>query len=77
LRMRVSISEIGSVIAMIVPPRLPRRFHHAGDFAFQRKLAEANTAQAKTAHVATRATANFAAIAHLVGELAARFTRNH
>jgi hypothetical protein len=41
---------------------LPARFGHAGDEPFVRHVAEANAADAETAHVAARTTAQIAAI---------------
>src|SRR5690606_9868745 len=62
LRMRVSISAIGSVI--ISTELLPARLGHAGDFSPQRHLAEADTAQPETADICPRATTSLATIAH-------------
>jgi hypothetical protein len=59
LRMRVSISAIGSVI--VVP--LPARLHDAGDVSTQRELTEAQTAQPKFADERTRTSALRAAVA--------------
>src|SRR3970040_216383 len=69
LRMRVSKSEMGSFTDIRTPLRLPGGFHHAGDVAFQGKLAETNAAQAKAAHIAARTPANLAAIAYANGVL--------
>src|SRR5262249_45295124 len=48
LRMRVSMSAIGSVIVIGSPPS-PRRLGHAGDLARVRQLAEADPAEAELA----------------------------
>src|SRR3990170_3370230 len=76
LRMRVSMSEIGSFTDIITPLRLPGGFHHAGDFAFQGILAETNAAQSEAAHIAARPTTDLAAIAHADGVFAPRFSRD-
>src|SRR6478672_13130315 len=60
-RIRVSISAIGSVIAL--EPSLPAALRHAGDVAFQREFAEAQTAQRELAHVGARTAAQVAAVA--------------
>jgi hypothetical protein len=60
LRMRVSISAIGSVMGMSLPARL----HDAGDVSAQRELAEAEAAEVELAHVRTAAAAHGAAVAN-------------
>jgi hypothetical protein len=59
LRMRVSISAIGSVI--VVP--LPARLHDAGDVSTQRELTEAQTAQPELPDEGARTAALRAAVA--------------
>src|SRR3954447_11634718 len=68
LRMRVSMSATGSDTFI----RLPARLRHAGQLAQQRPFAEADAAQAETAHVATRAATHEAAVVarHVVLRLA-------
>src|SRR5690348_7712521 len=63
LRMRVSISAIGSVILLSLPARL----HDARDIAPQRKLTEAQAAQPELAHERPRTAAQrtTATLAHL------------
>src|SRR5262249_1339271 len=70
LRIRVSISAIGSVIflrsqlsAFAFRPGLPAALGHAGDVALERELAEAQAAQRKLPHVGTRPAAQMAAVA--------------
>src|ERR1700683_5291725 len=58
LRMRVSMSAIGSVII-----GSPARLDHAGDLAPEREHAKANTAKLELPVVAPAATANLAAAA--------------
>src|SRR3954468_15926261 len=58
LRMRVSMSAIGSEIFI----GLPARLRHAGQLAQQRALAEADAAQPEAPHVAARAAAHEAAV---------------
>src|SRR5581483_9466770 len=78
LRMRVSISAMGSVMFMDHPPQfhtkerrpsclsssriLPARFRHTRQFATQRTLAEADAAEAELAHVCAWSPANLTAI---------------
>src|SRR5882672_8656948 len=68
LRMRESMSEIGSVIfvslSQIPNPRdLPTALGHASDVAFKRQLAEAEAAHRELAHVGARPPAQPAAVA--------------
>src|SRR5215475_5870792 len=56
LRIRVSMSAIGSVIVIGSPPS-PRRLGHAGDLARVRELAEADPAQTELAVDRARPTA--------------------
>jgi hypothetical protein len=56
---------------------LPGRFRHAGNFAFQSKLTEANAAQTEPTNEATRAATSTAAIANLNGEFSPLFTIFH
>src|SRR5262249_518040 len=58
--MRVSISEIGSV--MFISVSLPTRFSHTRNLPVERQLAEADAADAKLADVSARTAAPFAAI---------------
>src|SRR5687768_3752968 len=60
LRMRVSMSAMGSVIVMWSPP-LQRALRHARDLARQCELAEADPAQAELAVHGARAAAALAA----------------
>src|SRR4030065_260150 len=77
LRMRVSRSAIGSVTLIDYPsPRLPRRLSHAGEVPLQGLFTEADAAQLEPAHVAARAAAHAAAMAHLNLVFAAGFA-NH
>src|SRR5690606_18885672 len=62
LRMRVSMSAIGSLMVMASPP-LPTRLRHARDLAFERQPAEADATQRKLTHVAARPSAQLAAVA--------------
>src|SRR3954464_13280698 len=66
LRMRVSISAIGSVIVLPLPARL----HDAGDVTAERELTEAQTAQPELAHERAPATANRTTVANAHVELA-------
>src|SRR3954462_4293656 len=54
LRMRVSMSAMGSVNMALL---LPRRFGHAGDLALVRELAQADAADAELAEDGARAAA--------------------
>src|SRR6478672_4794930 len=63
LRIRVSISAMGSVIDTI--SLLPARLRDAGDLTLERQLAEANAAQREVADVASRPAAQLAAVAML------------
>src|SRR5256714_12796531 len=65
LRMRVSMSAIGSVSTVSL---LPARLRHAGNRALMRQLAEADPAEAELAEGRARAAAPVAArvVAHLV-----------
>src|SRR6266480_1715956 len=65
LRIRVSMSAIGSVSTVL---SLPARLRHAGNCALVRKLAEADPAEAELAEDRARAAAPVAArvVAHLV-----------
>src|SRR5690606_21892316 len=60
LRMRVSMSAIGSVIVIVVLPS-PARLRHAGDLTGVHHLAQADTAEAELAVDALRTTAALAA----------------
>src|SRR5690348_4113432 len=68
LRMRVSMSAIGSDTFI----GLPARLRHAGQLAQQCAFAEADAAQAETAHVAARAATHEAPVVarHVVVRLA-------
>src|SRR5262245_35885573 len=70
-RMRVSISEIGSVIFIInlmqartsgAPPRSPARFGHPRNLPVERQMAEADPADAELANVCARTAATLAAV---------------
>src|ERR1051325_643908 len=69
LRMRESMSEIGSVIFVVsllnpkIPRDLPRTLRHARHVAFERQLAEAEAAHRELAHVGARTAAQPAAVA--------------
>ncbi len=67
LRMRVSMSAIGSVIVTARPPPSPRALRHAGNLTRVRHLPQAETAQPEVAVHRARATATPAArvAAHL------------
>src|SRR5450432_2619153 len=58
LRIRVSMSAIGSEIFI----GLPARLRHAGQLAQERALAEADPAQREAAHIGSRPTAHGAAV---------------
>src|SRR3990172_4671496 len=60
LRIRVSISAIGSVTILLV---LPTGLLDSGEVAFQGKLTEADAAEREGAQVGTRAAAAVAAVA--------------
>src|SRR5262245_38979494 len=60
LRIRVSISAIGSVISL---NPLPTALRHASDVAFERQLAETQAAQREFPHIGARAAAQAAAVA--------------
>src|SRR5690606_11672091 len=78
LRMRVSISAIGSLTFMpAISCFLPTGLHHTGDVAFERQLAEADPAQLELADVAARAATALAAVPHADIELAALFPVGH
>src|SRR3972149_3619971 len=62
LRIRVSMSAMGSVTATTTPP-LPTRLRYAGDLPLQRQVAEADATQREGAHVAARPAAQLAAVA--------------
>src|SRR5579871_2440131 len=62
LRMRVSISPMGSDVSMRPVLSLPARLDHAGDFARQRQLPEADAAQIELAQIASRTAAAEAAV---------------
>src|ERR1700741_4003881 len=64
LRMRVSMSAMGSVIM-----GSPARLDHAGDFPPERENTEADSAKLELAVVAARAPADLAAVAVTRGEL--------
>src|SRR5688500_18678257 len=61
LRMRVIMSEIGSVISVF--SRLPGALRHAGHVAFERQLSEAEAAHVELAHVRARPPAQLAPVA--------------
>src|SRR6185436_1395973 len=68
LRIRVSISAIGSVIDIRVTPvigreELPARLRHAGDVAPERELAEADAAELELPQKPARTSALPAAVA--------------
>src|SRR5260370_4613319 len=73
LRIRVSMSAIGSVIVQLSSLNselcslksgaLPAALRHAGDIAFERELAEAQAAQRELPHVGARPAAQAAAVA--------------
>src|SRR6478609_9712491 len=71
LRMRVSMSAMGSVIMM----RSPTRLRHAGDLACVSHAAQADTAQSELAvhRPSTAALATAVVAAHLVLRLGIRF----
>src|SRR4051794_7175165 len=60
LRMRVSMSAIGSVIMARL--LLPARLHDAGDLALECELPEADPTQAELPHVGPRAATALAAV---------------
>src|SRR4029079_16784023 len=60
LRMRVSMSAIGSVIVTARTPRSPGALRHAGDLTRVRHLAQAKAAQPEVAVHRPRATATAA-----------------
>src|SRR5579875_749183 len=60
LRIRVSMSAMGSVFILLLPAGLG----HAGDFPFERQTAKANPAHLKFPQKRARTTANPAAVAH-------------
>src|SRR5262249_18021675 len=62
LRMRVSMSEMGSVMLISVSP-LPARLDHAGDFALERQVAQLVPRQAELAVHAARPAGEGAAVA--------------
>ena len=67
IRIRVSISAIGSVITILkYPPSLlsvlPACFGYARNSSFISIFTEADTAEAKFTHIAMRSAANFAAV---------------
>lgn len=72
LRMRVSISAIGSVIAIgnRYPPfkKLPTGFGDAGDVAGVRVVTETDAAHLEFAEIAVRSAADFAAVVLAGGE---------
>src|SRR3569623_1102585 len=63
LRMRVSISAIGSV-RLIVFFSLPARLDHAGDLPEVAQFTQGNTAQLDLPEIATRPAGQFATITH-------------
>src|SRR5579859_5211117 len=71
LRMRVSISAIGSVmfIAQTLLAALPARLRHARQLATERQLAEADAANAELAHVGAGPAADVAAVVLLHAKL--------
>jgi hypothetical protein len=56
---------------------LPTRLDDAGEVSLERLLSETNAAEAKTAHIATWATAHGAAVVHTNSEFAASLSDNH
>src|ERR1700732_95124 len=60
LRIRVSISAMGSVVIL---PSLPTGLHHAGNFSLEREAAETDAAHFKFAQETARAAADPAAVA--------------
>jgi hypothetical protein len=56
---------------------LPARLHDTGQFALQRFLSEADTAQTEATHVSTRAAAQLAAVADAHFILSAAFFYDH
>src|SRR6218665_2370816 len=71
LRMRVSISPIGSVRAICVLS-LPARLDQTRDLPEVAKLAQGDTAHLHLAIVGARTTGHFAAVAHAAGRRIAR-----
>src|SRR5579872_2932893 len=69
LRMRVSMSAIGSVVVIPAPPPLPGRLDHAGDFAGQRELPETDPAQFELANEPARPSAAETTVAMPASEL--------
>src|SRR5579871_3360360 len=63
LRMRVSMSPMGSDVAIRRVLSLPARLDHAGDFARERQFAKADAAQIEFAQIAARPAATEAAVA--------------
>src|SRR5205809_2805218 len=65
LRIRVSISAIGSVISQLstIKSQLPAALGDAGDVTLERELAEAQAAQRELPHVGARTAAQAAAVA--------------
>src|SRR6266404_1941137 len=57
LRMRVSMSAIGSVVVIRPPAISPARFDHAGNFTSERELPETDPAQLELAQIPARAAA--------------------
>src|SRR5690606_2343429 len=62
LRMRVSMSAIGSLIIMIRASFSPARLHHAGNLPLQRQFTEVNTAEREAANVTAWSSTNLARI---------------
>src|SRR5688500_14279058 len=62
LRIRLSLSAIGSVISFSTT-HLPAAFCHSRDVALERRLPEAQTAQCKLPHVGARASAELTTVA--------------
>src|ERR1700741_4137288 len=60
LRTRVSMSAIGSVIVIELPPPSPRALRHAGDLACMRHVPQTDSAQTEVAVHRTRAAATAA-----------------
>src|SRR3970040_1225664 len=69
LRMRVTMSAIGSVTFNAAPPPLPARLGHARYLPLERHVPEADAAHAEHTDVAARPAAESAAGALPVGKL--------
>src|SRR5665213_1656040 len=69
LRMRVSMSAIGSVISLQLSLLLPAALRHTRDVAVERQLPETQAAQPELPHVGARPAAQVAAVAQAHLEL--------